>query len=99
LVALLRAFEADEIADFAELLADEMELLNDDAPAEAELLIELKALEADPERDDAPEAADPVTPPPMVVKIVVLPVMLPAELVKALVVTADEDPPAPPITV
>jgi hypothetical protein len=36
------------------------------------------------------------------VKIVVLPVVLPAELVSALVVTAEEEPPAPdapPITV
>ena len=92
LVALWPADEADESADDAELLADAI-------PLEAELLAELMALDAEPEAEDAPEAADPVAPP--IPKIVVLPVVLPAEFVSALVVTADEDPPelAPPTTV
>jgi hypothetical protein len=57
-------------------------------------------LETEPEADEAPEDALAMLD-PTAVKIVVLPVVLPAELVSALVVTADEDPPepAPPMTV
>lgn len=83
----------------------EAELFTDEAPPVPLLLIELRALEAEPEIDDraeeaepemedAPEEAEPPAP-PMTVKRVVLPVVLPAELVKALVVTAEEEPPDP----
>jgi hypothetical protein len=54
-VVLLKADEADLRDDDAELLADE-------APAEAELLMELMALEADSETDDAPDEAEPPAP-------------------------------------
>lgn len=83
----MRADEADEAADLAELRADE-----------AELLAELRPLETEPDADDAPE--DTLAIPELTaVKIVVLPVVLPAESVRALVVTADKDAPAPPMTV
>ena len=46
-----------------DLKDDVAELLTEEVPAEAELRMELMALEADPETDDAPDEAEPPAPP------------------------------------
>ena len=95
-VAALAADDALATTDEALLapfpVADDSTLLADERTLDAEDLADLRALDA----EDLAEALAPVTE----VKIVVEPVVLPAEPVRALVVTADNEPfPAPPTAV